>query len=101
MTYPDDCWMPTADLLTIKLLLNSVISTNSAKFMSMDINSFYLNTPFKHYEYLWLKLEDVPKDVAKHYELEDKPTEEGWVYVKKRKSMYGLPQTGLLAQELL
>ena len=36
---------PTAELLTIKLLLNSVISTPGAKFMTIDISNFYLKTP--------------------------------------------------------
>jgi hypothetical protein len=35
--YPGDAGMPTADLLTIKLLINSIISTQGAKFMTMDI----------------------------------------------------------------
>ena len=43
--YPGDASTPTADLLTVKLLLNSIISTPNAKFMTMDIKDFYLNTP--------------------------------------------------------
>ena len=31
--YPGDCGISTADLLTVKLLLNSIISTPRAKFM--------------------------------------------------------------------
>jgi hypothetical protein len=37
--------MPTAELLTVKLLINSIISTQGAKFVTMDIKDFYLNTP--------------------------------------------------------
>ena len=40
-----DCRTPTASLLTVKMLLNSVISTRGAKFMMLDIKDFYLNTP--------------------------------------------------------
>jgi hypothetical protein len=43
--YPGDAGTPTADLLTVKLLLNSIISTENARFMTMDIKDFYLNTP--------------------------------------------------------
>jgi hypothetical protein len=43
--YPGDAGMPTADLLTVKPLLNSIISTPGAKFFTMDIKDFYLNTP--------------------------------------------------------
>ena len=42
---PRDCGMPTADLLTIKLLLNSIMSVPKAKFMTMDIKFFYYNAP--------------------------------------------------------
>jgi hypothetical protein len=36
---------PTDDLLTVKLLINSIISTDGTKLMMMDIMDFYLNTP--------------------------------------------------------
>jgi hypothetical protein len=42
---------PTANLLTIKILVNSIISTAGAKFMTMDIKDFYLNTQMARYEY--------------------------------------------------
>ena len=100
INYPDEVGTPTADLLTVKHLFNSVISTPGAKFMTLDIKNFYLNTPLKRFEYLRLKLDDIPEDVRKHYNLEQK-AKKGYVYVEVRKGMYGLPQAGLLAQELL
>jgi hypothetical protein len=51
INYPDDCGTSTADLLTVKLLLNSFIYTDNAKFMTVDIKDFYLMTPMKRYEY--------------------------------------------------
>ena len=36
VNYPDDCGTPTADLLTVKLMFNSIISTPGAKFMTID-----------------------------------------------------------------
>jgi hypothetical protein len=51
INYPGDCGTPTADLLTVKLLLNSIISTPNAKFMSIDIKDFYLCTLMARYEY--------------------------------------------------
>ena len=53
---PLDCGTPTADLLTVKLFINSIISTPNAKFMTLDITNFYLMTPIKQYEYLRMKL---------------------------------------------
>ncbi len=51
INYPGDCGTPTADLLTVKLLFNSVISTPQAKFMCIDIKDFYLCTPISQYKY--------------------------------------------------
>ncbi len=51
INYPGNCGTPMADLLTVKLLLNSIISTPNAKFMSIDIKDFYLNTPMARYKY--------------------------------------------------
>jgi len=47
VNFPGDCSTPTADLLLVKLLLNSIISTTNAKFMTLDIKDFYLMTPMK------------------------------------------------------
>ena len=52
INYDGDCGTPSADLLTIKLLLNSVISTEGARFMTLDIKNFYLGTPLEKYEYM-------------------------------------------------
>ncbi len=43
--YPFVPGTPTANLLTIKLRINSVISTPGARFFTMDIKNFYLCTP--------------------------------------------------------
>jgi hypothetical protein len=40
VNYPDDCGTPTADLLTVKLMFNSIISTPNAKFMTINIKDF-------------------------------------------------------------
>ena len=101
INYPDDVGTPTADLLTVKMLLNSVISTEGAKFMTLDIKKFYLNTPMARFEYLRLKLTDLPQDIIDEYKLEAKVDSSGFVYAEVQKGMYGLPQAGLLAQELL
>ncbi len=45
INYPDDCGTPTANLLTVKIMFNSVISMPNAKFMTIDIKDFYLITP--------------------------------------------------------
>jgi hypothetical protein len=101
ITYPGDCGTPTADMLTTKILLNSVISTKGARFMTIDIKDFYLNTPMVRPEYMRLKLSDIPDHIIKLYKLDQLVTTDGYVYVLIQKGMYGLPQAGIIAQQLL
>ena len=53
-------------MMTVKLLLNIIVSTPNAKFMSIDIKDFYLNTPMPRYEYMRLKLGNLPDGVIRH-----------------------------------
>ena len=55
INYSEDCSIPTADLLLVKILLNHVVSTLGTKFMMADIKNFYLNKSLKRYEYVRLK----------------------------------------------
>ena len=73
-----DCGTPTADLLAVKLLLNSIISTPGAKMACFDVKNFYLNTPMERYEYLRMHIDDFPEDVIEHYNLREKATAEGY-----------------------
>ena len=52
INYPGKVATPTAEMLVTKLLFNSVISTHSACFVTMDIANFYLMTPLKRLEYV-------------------------------------------------
>eukprot|EP00804_Cyclotella_cryptica_P008940 CCRYP_012041-RB/>CCRYP_012041-RB protein AED:0.46 eAED:0.46 QI:0/-1/0/1/-1/0/1/0/111 len=88
-------------MLTAKLLFNSVISTPGAKFMTMDISNFYLMTPLPRPEYLRLKLSDIPTEIIREYRLDLLAEPDGTIYVLVRLGMYGLPQAGLLTNELL
>ena len=101
IVYPGDCVTPTVELLTVKLFLNSVISTPDTKFMTIDIKDFYLNTPMERFKYMKLKLSDLPKDFVTLYNLVSKVDKNGCVYLEIRRGMYGLPQAGILAQQLL
>jgi hypothetical protein len=65
VNYPGDVGTRTAELLAVKLLLNSVISTPGAKFMSLDISNFYLMAPMTRYEYVRMNLDFSPKKSLK------------------------------------
>jgi hypothetical protein len=69
--------------------------------MTLDVKNFYLNTPMVRYEYVRIKIDDIPDEIIVQYKLRDKVTADGHVYIEIQKGMYGLPQAGILAQQLL
>ncbi len=48
-----------------------------------------------------IKISDIPEEIIEEYNLREIVTEDGYVCCKIRKGMYGLPQAGIIAQELL
>ena len=48
INYPGEVGTLTVDILILKLLLDSIVSTPGAKFFTADIRIFYLMTPLKH-----------------------------------------------------
>ncbi len=80
VNYLDDCGTPTADLLTVKLLFNSVVSTNNAKFMTHDIKDSYLMMPMKCYKYFHMKIGLFPQDIIGKYNLRDNKGADGNVF---------------------
>ena len=67
----------------------------------MDILNFYLMKPLPQPEYIRVKLSDIPDEIIKEYDLKTKATKDGSVYIVANRGMYGLPQSGLLANQLL
>ena len=98
--YPGNVSTPTVDISTVKCHLNSVLSTPAARYMTVDLKDFYLNTPLDRYEYMRIPVTVIPPDIMEQYNLADL-VEGGFVMVEIRKGIYGLPQAGILANDLL
>jgi hypothetical protein len=47
-------------MITVKLHLNSIISTKLARYCTIDLKDFYLNTPIDQLEYMRMKISDLP-----------------------------------------
>jgi hypothetical protein len=90
----------TADITTLKILINSTLSTKDAAIMMMDINNYYLGTPLPRFEYMKMLLSRFPEEIIEKYNLNDLAVD-GWVNIEIRKGVYGLKQAGLLANQLL
>ena len=98
--YPGDVGTPTASLELIKLILNSVLSRPVAKFACFDVKYFYLATPMDRSEYARIKIEYIPEEFIKEYNLLPM-VHNGWIYFKIVRGCYGLTQSGMLANNLL
>ena len=56
--------------------------------------------PMHNPEYCWIKISDIPEEFIKEYAL-DKCDWDSWIYIEIRRGCYGLPQAGILANNLL
>jgi hypothetical protein len=90
INYPDDVGTPTANLLLIKIFLNSVILTPEARFANANISNFYLITWLKQPDYAKIKLSDISEEVIKEYKLHEMTMSDGWGYIKAIRGMYGI-----------
>ena len=70
--YAGNTYTPNSDLTTTKILFNSVIATEDAKFMTIDITNFYLNSELDTYEYILIPIKMIPQDIFEEYNLKDK-----------------------------
>jgi hypothetical protein len=58
-------------------------------------------TPLARPEYIRVKLCDIPDEIINEYNLKDKATTDRSVYIVANRGLHGLPQSGLLANQLL
>ena len=98
--YPGQVTTWTADLITVKLHLNSIVSTPNGKFPDINISNFYLDTPLDWLLYAHIAVKYVPQQFIDEYNLASIITE-GYLHLKVVKGMYGLAQAGILANKLL
>ena len=87
----------TADLTTT---WNSVISTRNAQYICADVKNFYLCTPLERYKYMRIWINLIPQEFINLYNLGSKVLN-GYVYIEIQKSVYGLLQARILANQLL
>ena len=95
MDFCGDASSVAASLATVKLLLNSVVSTKDAVFTTADIKYFFYASFLPDPEYMKMKLKMIPQEIIDQYHLQDLQ-ENGWVYMKIVKGMPGLKQAARL-----
>jgi hypothetical protein len=92
--------MRSTELATSKCLWNSTMSTEGAKYMCLDVKKIYLGTPMDSFEYMHIPIKLIPQEIFAEYNLLSLVSV-GHVYIEVHKDMHGLPQDGILANQLL
>ena len=88
LDYSNDATSPAASLVETKLLFNSVISDSArgARFMTLDIKDFFLQTTMKECEYMKIHERYFSQELRDKYNLTNKIVSDKFVYcrIKKR-----------------
>ena len=79
LQYPGELTTRTADLTTSKIIWNSVLSTEGARFMGIYIKNFYLGTPLDRFEYMKMPLNILPEHTIRQYNMREH-AKNGFVY---------------------
>jgi hypothetical protein len=79
--YKGDVLTRKANLTTSKLLWNSVLSTEGAQYMCLDIKNCYLTAALDYFEYMKMPLSVFLAWIMKQYNL-DKHALNGFVYLR-------------------
>jgi hypothetical protein len=68
--------------------------------MCLDVDISYLGTPMDSFEYMRITIKLIPQEIIEQYNLLPLVSD-GHVYIEVQKGMYGLPQAGILANQLI
>lgn len=105
--YTGDKSAVVADIATVKLLLNKVVSSRGEyKLTVADLKDFYLGSDLgERKEFMFIRKDQLPADIIERHKLDlflhMRPTFGHGVLVRCDKTIYGLPQAGLIAQKRL
>ena len=103
LQYPDDTVSPAATLLETKLLLNSIISQSAkgARFMTLDIKDFFLQSVMDQPEYMKIHAKYFLPEICEKYNINELVHTDSYVFCKIKRGMYGLKQAARLAYDSL
>ena len=80
----------TASVTTAKCVFNNVVSTPGARCLLADIKHFYLNNMLPDPEFMRIPMKINPQDIIDTYYLKALVEDQGWIYMRIKKGVYGL-----------
>ena len=99
LDYDGETSTNSASMTTIKIHQNSVLSTAGTRYTTADAGNMYLASMLREPQYVRFKLRQVPQSIQEQYQLQDIVDNAGYVYAKINKAMYGLKESGRIANE--
>ena len=100
LDYTNETVFSAANLFKTKILLNSTISNakEGARFFSLDIKNFFLQTPLLPggREYMRIHSKNFDQKFHDLYQWHDKVDKDGYVYCKVKLRMYGVKRATVL-----
>ena len=81
---------PTASVTTAKCAFKTVVSTPGDRYLLADIKHFYLNIILPDPEFMRIPLKIIPQEIINTYDIKALVDEQGWIYMRIYKVMYGL-----------
>ena len=88
-----------SDITTFKIHINSVISTQGKRYAGWDIRNYYLETIMVFSEYMIMHIILITPEIIAHYNSNDLVDQDGWIYMKIIRVIYGMPQVGILVNK--
>ena len=88
MQYAGNTATPTASITTIKMHMNSTISTKNARHCTLGIKDFYLNSDLDEPEHMIIEMHLIPELFSEEYNLNN-IAKNGKVLTKITKGMHG------------
>lgn len=79
---------------TVKILINSTISTKGVRIPCWDIENIYTNSRLEEPEYMKIHIQDIPKEVNEEYNVMEYANKDGYMYCEITIAMYSLVQAG-------
>ncbi len=89
--FPGNAETNTMSLKFVKLLLNSVLSCPGARFSSINLKNFYLDTPMPDRKCIPIKIAEILAEFIEECNLQGRNCD-GWIYFEICQGCYGLSQ---------
>ena len=87
---------PTASVTTAKCVFNSAVSTPGGRCILANIKKNYLNNILPDPEFMRIPLKIIPHEIIDTYDLKALVDDQGWIYMRIKKGMYGPKQARII-----